>query len=57
MSIQTTKEISRATAEELAFDKYIERNRKRIISLYKILDNKTLEDYLEEEFYSYSISD
>lgn len=55
MSIQSTLDVSREKAENLALHKYIENNGKEIKARFVVMEDKELEDYLDEHFYNYNI--
>lgn len=55
MSIQTTRTISREDARKKAIDKYLESQRRTVERFSVRLNDEQLEDYIEEEFYNYSI--
>ena len=56
MSIQTTNNITREEAEQMAIYKYLEMSEwRKLKAKFVAMDNEELEDYIEKEFDNYSI--
>lgn len=55
MSIQSTITLSRAEAEEKYVQQNLEEIEKELRRIAKIIDNKELEDEIEETYYNYTI--